>query len=80
MVSTKRHKSNTSAVNHATHGTKAAPLLSLEDPGPGAGAGELRLYDQAESIGEPFGNGFDETFKQRIAEAEAFYRRLFPRV
>jgi hypothetical protein len=36
------------------------------------------LYDPAEGVGEPLGDGFDEIFQQRIAEAEAFYRRIIP--
>jgi hypothetical protein len=69
---------NKSAVNRATHGTKAAPYYRLKVPARGQVQVKLRLYDQAESVGEPLGKGFDETFQQRIAEAEAFYRRIIP--
>jgi hypothetical protein len=69
---------NKSAVNPALQGTKAAPYYRLKVPAQGQVQVKLRLYDQAEHIGAPFGDGFDETFQQRSAEAEAFYRRIIP--
>ncbi len=70
---------NKSTVNPALQGTKAAPYYRLKIPAHGQVQVKLRLYDQAEHIGEPLGNGFDETFQQRIAEADAFYQRLIPK-
>jgi hypothetical protein len=69
---------NKSAVNPALQGTKTAPYYRLKVPAHGQVQVKLRLYDQADRVGEPFGNSFDEIFQQRIAEAEAFYRRLIP--
>ena len=69
---------NTAAVNDKMLGTKAAPYYRLKIPAHGQVQVKMRLYAEAEGVSEPFADSFDETFQQRIAEADAFYRHLIP--
>jgi hypothetical protein len=69
------------AVNPAEEGSKAALVYRFELPPGGEAEIHLRLTLQAEepAPAEPFGDGFSETFADRIAEADAFYAgRLAP--
>jgi hypothetical protein len=66
------------AVNPARVGTKAAALHRLR-LAPGASAVvRLRLTARAEATDRPFGRSFDEIFRARIAEADAFYAERIP--
>ncbi len=70
-------KGNASAVSGAGRGTKAAPHYVLKIAGRGRAQVRMRLYAQAEEVREPFA-GFEEVFAARIAEADAFYRKIIP--
>jgi hypothetical protein len=64
------------AVNPANTGTKAAAHYVLDVP-----AGEcrvVRLRLSASGPGKPFGKGFDEIFRERIADTDEFYQRITP--
>ena len=64
------------AVNPAKVGTKAAARYCLKI-GPGKTATvRLRLYAEAETPKDPLGPGFEEVFRRRIEEADAFYRPI----
>jgi hypothetical protein len=67
------------AINPAETGTKAAAyqLLSI---GPGeTQIIKFRLSDiTPEKLCDPFGPAFDETFDQRLAEADEFYQSITP--
>ena len=67
---------NTEAVNPDLRGTKAAARHALEIPAGGSRSLRLRLF--AGSVPEPFGDGFEETFAERLAEADEFYARITP--
>ncbi len=69
---------NTAAVNPAQQGTKAALYYRLEVPAHGQVQIKLRLYAEDEKMRKPLGDGFDKTFQQRNAEADAFYQHLIP--
>jgi len=71
-------KDNRSAVSDKARGTKAAPYYRLQIAGGGQAQIRLRLYADTEGVGDPFDAGFDETFEQRIREADAFYRKIIP--
>ncbi|HZM34765.1 MAG TPA: glucosidase [Burkholderiales bacterium] len=64
-------------VNPAGVGTKAAARYALEIPA--GGAALLRLRLSAGSAAKPFGERFEATFEQRLAEADEFYERITPR-
>ena len=65
-------------VNPAEEGSKAALVYRLDLPPGGEAVIHLRLW-LGESTAEPFGDGFAQTFQDRIAEADAFYAdRLEP--
>ncbi|WP_428937246.1 MGH1-like glycoside hydrolase domain-containing protein [Fontivita pretiosa] len=67
------------SINPRAVGTKAAALYLLDLPPGGSATVRLRLFAEEEAPGgEPFGPGFDETFRQRIAEADAFYAQVLP--
>jgi len=64
------------AVNRRGFGTKAAPWYVLElQPGESREI-RLRLSHEDERPAKAFGDGFDATFKHRIAEADAFYDKV----
>ncbi len=71
-------KGNAALVNNKGRGTKASPYYRLKIAGHGQTQVEMRLYDEAEGVHEPFGDGFEEIFRERIAEAEGFYREVIP--
>ena len=64
------------AVNRAKKGTKAAARYVLEVPARGATVVRLRLAKGAAP--QKFGTAFDETFKERIFDADEFYERITP--
>jgi hypothetical protein len=64
------------AVNRAKKGTKAAARYVLEVPARGAKVVRLRLAKGAAP--QKFGAAFDETFKERIFDADEFYERITP--
>ena len=67
-----------SAVNPKNYGTKFAAWHRLRlAPGESVTL-RLRLFPTAEAPKEPFGTGFDDLFKRRIAEADAFYANVIP--
>jgi hypothetical protein len=66
------------AVNPENTGTKACALYRLEVP---AGAGitlRFRLSAEDEAPREPFGDGFEKVFADRIREADDYYSALLP--
>jgi hypothetical protein len=66
------------AVNPAGTGTKAAALYRLRLP-PGSEATlRLRLSPEADTAGDPFGTDFEDVFRARLAEADAFHAALVP--
>lgn len=65
------------AVNPDLVGTKFAPHYILEiEPGETKTV-KLRLGDSPE-IGQPFNRKFEDIFKERVREADEFYRRVSP--
>src|SRR6202051_4557316 len=65
-----------SAVNPALQGTKAGIHYTLSIPRGGSQTIKLRL--SAEPLSAPFGETFEATFGERIAEADHFYAALNP--
>jgi len=63
------------AVNPERVGSKASCLYVLSIPPRDAATVRLRLVDGA-FAGDPFGEGFEETFAQRAIEADRFYADL----
>jgi hypothetical protein len=66
------------AVNPAQEGTKAAANYNLLVQPGGSVALRMRFTNQAPSLGM-LGDGFESTFRQRIAEADEFYALRLPR-
>ena len=66
------------AINPANVGTKCAAQYALEIPAGGEVTLRLRLSAADEAPKEPFDASFDKTFAQRIAEADAFYKKVIP--
>jgi hypothetical protein len=66
---------NREAVNPVKSGTKAAAYYRFEVPAGGSKVVRLRL--SAKSPAEPF-DTFDQTFAQRLADANEFYDRITP--
>ncbi len=66
------------AVNSEGTGTKAAAHYQLEIPAGEEVTVRLRLFAEGESPRSPFGRGFDQVFKARTAEADAFYEQAIP--
>ncbi|WP_395744106.1 MGH1-like glycoside hydrolase domain-containing protein [Prosthecobacter sp.] len=64
------------AVNPAQTGTKAAALYRLKIPAGGSITLSLRLCEKTLSSATNFGPRFEEVFKQRIEEADAFYHTV----
>ncbi len=64
------------AVNPDKVGTKAAAHYALDVPGGGSKTIHLRLG--AARSENPFA-GFEKTFKNRVADADAFYERIAPK-
>ena len=68
---------NEAAVNPEKVGTKMAAHYILTVPPGGSVTVKLRLTDEA-GMKDPFGAGFEETFRERIADADEFYNRISP--
>jgi len=66
------------AVNPARTGTKAAAHYVASVPARGEVVLRLRLTRETELAAEPFDQAFDAVFRDRIAEAEAFYAERAP--
>ncbi|WP_428956459.1 MGH1-like glycoside hydrolase domain-containing protein [Streptomyces sp. cg35] len=65
------------AVNPGREGTKAAALHTLTVPAGGSETVRLRLGPAGAQLS--LARGFDTVFKDRITEADDFYRKLTPR-
>jgi hypothetical protein len=65
----------TDLVNPAQVGTKAAAQYQLQIPERGQVVVRLRLRVEAEEDGVPFGPTFEQTFADRIREADEFYQQ-----
>ena len=65
------------AVNPANTGTKAAAHYALDVPAGGCEVVRLRLT-ASPADKKRFGKAFDETFRQRVADADEFYDRITP--
>jgi Mannosylglycerate hydrolase MGH1-like glycoside hydrolase domain len=63
------------AVNPERRGSKAAAHYRLEIPAGGRVAVRLRLSNDL-AAPDPFGPGFEEVFRRRMAEADAFFARF----
>jgi Glycosyl hydrolase family 63 C-terminal domain len=63
------------AVNPSSSGTKAAAWFVVEVPAEGKRILRLRLTDERELPVDVFGESFEMTFRQRIAEADEFYSK-----
>jgi hypothetical protein len=71
-------RGRTDAVNPEKTGTKACALYRLEVP-PGAGIDlRFRLSAEDEAPEEPFGDGFEKVFADRVREADEYYSALLP--
>ncbi len=71
--------SDTSAVNPARRGTKAAFVDRRLIPPGGSVRFDLRLTADAVAPTNWFGAGFDEVFEARRADADEFYAEVIPR-
>jgi hypothetical protein len=67
---------NAEAVNPGKIGTKAAAHYVLDIPASGSAVIHLRLSNTP--LDEPFGDGFDATVAERLADANEFYNRITP--
>jgi hypothetical protein len=65
------------AVNPAETGTKCAARYATTIPAGDRLLVQLRLTDTP--LADPFDAGFDETFRERIDEADAFYAGVIPK-
>ena len=65
------------AVNPAGSGTKMSADYKAVIPGGGSKTIRLRLSDSGEHK-SPFGPEFEKIFRERISEADEFYRRINP--
>ena len=69
---------DSSAVNPAGEGTKAAFHYVVTVPAGGERVVRLRLRQAAGTRSAPFGERFDQVFRERIAEADEFYAERLP--
>ena len=68
----------TEAVNPAQMGTKAAAVYHLSIPAGESQVITVRLTQQDQQVEESLGSDFDQTFTQRIAEADEYYESIIP--
>ena len=68
-----------SAVNPRNTGTKAAAHYQVAVPGGGIASFRLRLFPAGAAPERPFGPSFDQIFRRRIEETNAFYDTVIPR-
>ena len=66
------------ATNPELVGTKVCAWYELELPAKGTVVLHARLRKRAAAAVTPFGAGFERTFRDRLAEADAFYDRVHP--
>jgi hypothetical protein len=66
------------AVNFKPSGTKAAAHYRLSIPAGGEKTIRLRLFAESAKVAEPLGEEFEQTFAERLAEADAFYEHVIP--
>mgnify|MGYP006270398951 CR=1 FL=1 len=66
------------AVSEGDFGTKVAAHYRMEIPAGETAVLRFRLYSEADAPDGVFGEGFEETFAARIAEADAFYAERLP--
>jgi len=66
------------AVNPGGAGTKAAALYVLDVPAGGEFVVRLRLFAEAGGAAAPFGAEFEQTFGDRVREANEFYAARLP--
>jgi len=66
------------AVNPNNHGTKTAAVYHLSIPAGESRVITVRLSREDQQVEKPFGDDFDQTFAQRITEADEFYRTVIP--
>ncbi len=70
---------NKGAVNPEMKGTKAAAHYNLRIASGETSVIRLRLAKKSDAVtGNPFGKGFDSIFKDRLGEADDFYRSVTP--
>jgi len=68
---------NRRALAKKKDGTKVAPYYKVEIPAGESVEFRFRLYAESERPTNDFGDSFDAIFKQRIADADEFYRQRF---
>ncbi len=66
------------AVSAVARGTKAAAHFVLDIPARGSRVLRLRLASEADMPDDPLGAGFARVFRDRVAEADAFYDATLP--
>jgi hypothetical protein len=66
------------AVNPRHFGTKSAAHYRLEIPAGAEVQVRLRLFAEAESPGEPFGEGFGRVMAERKRQCDEFYAQVIP--
>src|SRR2546428_560487 len=66
------------AVNPREIGTKAAAYSRLQVPAGKQASVRLRLCAESEAPHKPIGQEFDQTFEERIQEADEFYTAKIP--
>ena len=71
-------RGKTDAVNPQHIGTKAGIHYTLHLPSGGSATIRLRLHSHKDAIENPMGPSFEQTFRQRIEEADDFYSRAIP--
>ena len=71
-------KDESSAVNPAQHGTKAAAYLVFEVPAGASVTIRCRLHAIKEDNGLEGLNDFEQTMSERIAECDEFYQAVIP--
>jgi hypothetical protein len=69
---------NRKAVHPGHRGTKCAAMFARTVPAHGETTFQLRLWFRDEAAAETFGDGFDDVFRQRVAEADEFYAEKIP--
>ena len=74
-----RARATRSAVNPAGEGTKAAfHYVARPSPPAASAVVRLRLAEGDETPSAPFGQAFDQMFRERLAEADEFYAERVP--
>ncbi len=66
------------AVNPDNFGTKTAAVYHLSIPAGESRVIMVRLSREDQQVDKPFGDDFEQTFSQRMTEADEFYRTVIP--